>query len=177
MPLRIAKQEDLSRILEIKESVLPYMHKNGNMQWDESYPNETVFLKDIEEETLYLYERDDKIIAFIVVDDNHPFPYDDIPWELPMENAAAMHRFAVDPEYFGKGIARIMMEAIEELLIEDGYQGIHTDTSLENTHMQKQFTKNDFEYKGHLNLDENTDEWYVAYEKVFEQEDLDSKEA
>ena len=177
MPLRIARQEDLSRILEIKEAVLLYMHKNGNMQWDESYPNESVFLKDIEEETLYLYERDDKIIAFIVVDDNHPFPYDDIPWELPMENAAAMHRFAVDPEYFGKGIARIMMEAIEELLIEDGYQGIHTDTSLENTHMQTQFTKNDFEYKGHLNLDENTDEWYVAYEKVFEQEDIETEEA
>lgn len=175
MPLRIATKNDLPRILEIKEAVLPYMHKNGNMQWDDTYPNESVFTKDIEEETLYIYERDDKVIAFIVVDDNHPFPYDDIPWELPMESAAAMHRFAVDPEYFGKGIARIMMDAIETMLIEDGYQGIHTDTSLENTHMQTQFTKNDFEYKGHLNLDENTDEWYVAYEKVFEQEDLDSK--
>lgn len=170
MSLRIATEEDLKRILEIKEAVIPYMINHGINQWDEKYPNMDIFLKDIEEETLYIYEKDNKVVAFVVVDDNHPYPYDDIPWELTMGETAALHRFAVDPEYHGQGIATQMMLEIEEILIKEGYQGIHTDTALENTHMQKQFSKNDFEYKGHLNLDENTDDWYVAYEKVFETE-------
>lgn len=74
---------------------------------------------------------------------------------------------AVDPEFQGQGIASRMMKAIEALLIAEGIKGIHTDTSLENKKMQYQFEKNGYEFKGQLNLDENLDDWYVAYEKVF----------
>ena len=66
-----------------------------------------------------------------------------------------------------------MMEEIEDMLIEKGIKGIHTDTSLENEKMQYQFEKNEFEFKGKLNLDDNLDDWYVAYEKVFENDSTD----
>lgn len=173
MALRKAKEADLPRIMEIKESVVPLMIASGNTQWSEEYPDAERFKEDLRTRTLYVYEEGDMIKGFAVVDDEHPYPYDDIPWELTRADSRALHRMAVDPEHQGNGIAARMMTQIEDMLIEKGVRGIHTDTSLENEKMQYHFEKNDFEFKGKLNLDENLDDWYVAYEKVFDDESED----
>ncbi len=170
MTLRKATEEDLSRIMEIKESVVPLMHEAGNTQWSDDYPDLKRFREDLNTQTLYVYEEDGDVKGFAVVDNEHPYPYDDIPWELTRADSRALHRMAVDPAHQGNGISAKMMAQIEDMLIGRGVKGIHTDTSLENEKMQYQFEKNDFEFKGKLNLDENLDEWYVAYEKVFEDE-------
>lgn len=168
MFLRMATKQDLPYILKIKESVVPIMQSSGNSQWSDAYPNEEKFKEDLEDRSLYVYEEDNLIKGFAVVDNKHPYPYDDIPWELTRADSRALHRMAVDPEFQGQGIASRMMKEIEDRLAAEGIKGIHTDTSLENERMQLQFEKNDFEFKGKLNLDENLDDWYVAYEKVFE---------
>src|SRR5699024_12861108 len=54
----------------------------GNYQWDEYYPTDVTFKKDIKNGTLYVYEEESVIKGCIVADDNHAFSYDDIPWEL-----------------------------------------------------------------------------------------------
>src|SRR5690625_630610 len=171
MGLRKATKADLPRIMEIKESVVPLMLESGNTQWSEEYPDLGRFREDLRAGTLYVYETDGHVKGFAVVDDDHPYPYDDIPWELTRADSRALHRMAVDPAHQGKGISAEMMAQIEEMLVERVIKGIHTDTSLENEKMQHQFEKNDFEFKGKLNLDENLDDWYVAYEKVFEEDD------
>ena len=38
---------------------------------------------------------------------------------------------------------------------------------MENKPMQQLFEKLGFEFRGKLNLDENLDNWYAAYEKIF----------
>lgn len=167
MFLRVATTQDLPYILKIKEKVVPIMQASGNMQWSDKYPDEEKFTEDLKDAALYVYEEDMIIKGFAVVDNKHPYPYDDIPWELTRADSRALHRMAVDPDFQGQGIASRMMEGLETRLIEAGIRGIHTDTSLENKKMQYQFEKNCYEYKGRLNLDENLDDWYVAYEKVF----------
>lgn len=167
MFLREATEQDLPSILKIKERVVPIMQAAGNSQWSDKYPDEEKFTADLEEASLYVYEEGAVIKGFAVVDNKHPYPYDDIPWELTRADSRALHRMAVDPDFQGQGIASRMMEEIEARLIEAGIKGIHTDTSLENKKMQYQFEKNGYEFKGQLNLDENLDDWYVAYEKVF----------
>ena len=59
-----------------------------------------------------------------------------------------------------------MMKEVEDRLEAEGARAIHTDTSLENERMQKQFEKNGYIFRGKLHLDDNADDWYVAYEKV-----------
>ena len=167
MCLRKAAVQDLPYILKIKEKVVPIMRASGNDQWSDKYPDGEKFREDLEDGSLYVCEENDRIKGFAVVDNKHPYPYDDIPWELTRADSRALHRMAVDPEFQGQGIASRMMKAIEALLIAEGIKGIHTDTSLENKKMQYQFEKNGYEFKGQLNLDENLDDWYVAYEKVF----------
>src|SRR5699024_7195081 len=66
-----------------------------------------------------------------------------------------------------EGFGGHMVKSVEFMLVDAGYLGIHTDTSLENGKMQYLFEKQGFEFRGRLHLDENEDDWYVAYEKVF----------
>ncbi|WP_462419849.1 N-acetyltransferase family protein [Salinicoccus sp. Marseille-QA3877] len=168
MFLRKAEKRDLPYILNITEKVVPIMQASGNTQWSDEYPDERIFREDLEDRSLYVYEENNLIKGFAVVDNKHPYPYDDIPWELTRADSRALHRMAVSPEFQGQGIASKMMKEIESRLIAKGIKGIHTDTSLENEKMQYQFEKNGYEFKGQLNLDENLDDWYAAYEKVFE---------
>ncbi|GAA3728549.1 GNAT family N-acetyltransferase [Salinicoccus jeotgali] len=165
--IRQAEKKDLTRVMEIKEAVVPLMVAAGNTQWSSEYPNAQRFNRDIESGTLYVYESDEEIAGFVVVDDEHPKPYEEISWEVEASQAKAMHRMAVDPGVQGQGIARKMMEAIAEVLEQQGIKGIHTDTSLENERMQKQFERNGYHYRGKLHLDDNIEDWYIAYEKTF----------
>ncbi len=167
MSLRLAGSDDVPYIMEIIKKVIPRMHAAGNYQWDEYYPTDATFKKDIKNGTLYVYEEGNEIYGCIVADDNHAFAYDDIPWELARMDCLALHRLAVDPTFQGQGIAQKILSGIIEIGQEKSYLGIHTDTSQENKPMQRLFQKLGFEYKGHLNLDENLHDWYAAYEKVF----------
>src|SRR5699024_347644 len=136
-------------------------------QWSDKYPDGEKFREDLEDGSLYVCEENDRIKGFAVVDNKHPYPYDDIPWELTRADSRALHRMAVDPEFQGQGIASRMMKAIEALVCVERIKGMHTETSLENKKIGYQFEKNGYEFKGQLNRDENLDDWYVAYEKVF----------
>lgn len=167
MSLRLAVSDDVPYIMGIIRNVIPRMHTAGNYQWDEFYPNEATFHKDIKKDTLYVYDEAGVIKGCIVADDNHAFAYDDIPWELARMDCLALHRLAIDPHFQGQGLAQKILIDISEIGKEKGYYGIHTDTSLENKPMQKLFEKLGFEYKGQLNLDHNLENWYVAYEKIF----------
>lgn len=167
MSLRLAENDDVPYIMEIIRKVIPGMHAAGNYQWDEYYPAETTFNKDIKNGTLYVFEEENVIKGCIVADDNHAFAYDDIPWALARMDCLALHRLAVDPNFQGQGIAQKILRGIIEIGQEKSYLGIHTDTSQENKPMQQLFGKLGFDYKGHLNLDDNLNDWYTAYEKVF----------
>lgn len=167
MALRSAVSDDVPYIMGIIGKVIPRMHAAGNYQWDEYYPTDATFKKDIKNGTLYVYEEAGVIKGCIVADENHAYAYDDIPWELARMDCLALHRLAVDPQFQGQGIAQKILAGIIEKGIEKSYLGIHTDTSQENKPMQQLFGKLGFDYKGHLNLDDNLDNWYAAYEKVF----------
>lgn len=167
MGIRQGKESDIHTIMDIKNRVVKVMQKSGNKQWNENYPNEEIFLQDIKNRSLYVYEEDGEVLGFIVADDNHAFEYDDIPWELTRLDSIAFHRAAVNPDVHSKGIASKLMENAEKMFKEKGYLGVHSDTSLENIPMQRLFEKRGYEYRGKLNLHGRLDRWYVAYEKVF----------
>src|SRR5699024_3291545 len=167
MTLRKAERKDLARVMEITRSVVPLMQAAGNTQWSDVYPSLPRFEQDCNNGSLYVYEDGGGISGFVVVDDEHPAAYGSIGWKVPWTKSAAMHRMAVDPASQGKGFAGYMVKSVESMLVDRGYAAIHTDTSLENGKMQYQFEKWGFEFRGRLHLDENEDDWYVAYEKVF----------
>lgn len=166
MTLRKGRLTDIERVMDIKTKVLPLMISSGNTQWSEDYPDRERFTKDMEEGSLYVYDEDG-IKGFVVVDDDHPEPYKKVSWRVPREESKAMHRMAVDPDAEGKGIAAGMLNAVERLVVNEGYKAVHTDTSLENEKMQHRFERDHYERRGKIRLDDNPGDWYAAYEKIF----------
>lgn len=165
MVLRQAGLSDLPQIMSITKNVIPLMVAAGNTQWSETYPNAEIFTQDINEGTLLVFEEKE-IKGFVVVDDNHAEAYEEISWTVPNSKSKAMHRMAVDPKFQGQRIAASIFKEAETFIRESGFEAIHTDTSLENKEMQSIFSKKGYSFKGKLHLDENIEDWYVAYEKV-----------
>jgi ribosomal protein S18 acetylase RimI-like enzyme len=165
MTLRVAKHSDLRRVMEITKNVIPLMIDSGNTQWSGDYPNEARFMQDINDGTLFVFEETD-IKGFVVIDGHHAEAYETITWTVPNFKSQAMHRMAVDPNFQGQGIATKIFKEAEKLIASAGFKGIHTDTSLENKTMQNMFEKNGYQFREKIHLDDNIDDWYVAYEKV-----------
>ena len=62
--IRLAKKEDLDIIMKEIQKVKEEMHESGNPQWGntpEEYPSKEDFLEDIANNSLYVFEEDDKM--------------------------------------------------------------------------------------------------------------------
>lgn len=57
MMIRTAGIKDLDQIIEIAESSKLDMNLYGNFQWNEGYPKEEDFSKDITEGTQFVYDK------------------------------------------------------------------------------------------------------------------------
>ena len=54
MQIRLATKGDLPSLMVLVRRVVPLMRATGNLQWDETYPNETVFQRDIDLNQLWV---------------------------------------------------------------------------------------------------------------------------
>eukprot|EP01031_Cornospumella_fuschlensis_P016615 gene16615-20306_t len=52
--IRKASETDLDGIMSIVHDAIPILHASGNYQWDENYPQDIHFRKDIELGELYV---------------------------------------------------------------------------------------------------------------------------
>ena len=55
--IRQGNEEDVEGIMKIVKAVVPMMQASGNFQWDEVYPTEAAFRKDIEIGQCYVAEK------------------------------------------------------------------------------------------------------------------------
>ena len=63
--IRKAKFSDIDTIMSIINETVEEMKSYGNTQWDNNYPNNKTFIKDIKNDSLYVYEDDNYIKGFI----------------------------------------------------------------------------------------------------------------
>ena len=54
--------ENIDSIMDIVSKCTEHMISNGIFQWNDAYPSRETFLKDIEDENLYVLLKKDKII-------------------------------------------------------------------------------------------------------------------
>ena len=74
--VRLAKQEDLTRVLEIYQIARNFMRENGNpTQWGEKFPPKELLEEDIKKEQLYVITSEQEnetihgVFAFIIGED------------------------------------------------------------------------------------------------------------
>ena len=155
----LAKEADLSRILEIYNIAKAYMRASGNPnQWNGAYPDPETLRTDMEKQRLYVYKKNERIhgVFMLLLEEEPTYAYiEDGSWreETPY---GTIHRLAGDGEV--KGLFAKCVAFCEKKVLY-----LRADTHFDNHTMQHLLEKNGFERRGIIYL-KNGDP-RIAYQK------------
>jgi len=150
--------------MSLMRRVVPLMHAAGNLQWDETYPNETVFQRDITLEQLWVADPETCIAGVAAVTMDQEPDYAQVGWNID-EPAIVVHRLAVDPAFRGAGVAAALMQRAEEVAAERGIPVLRVDTNTQNEATQRLFPKLGYRLAGEISLQFRPGLRFFCYEK------------
>ncbi len=164
MRIRLATHEDLPALMALMQRVVPAMLASGNLQWDDSYPNEAVFQRDINLAQLWVADAETSIAGLAAVTMDQEPDYAQVGWDIN-EPAIVVHRLAVDPAFRGAGIATELMRKAEEIATERGITVLRIDTNTHNQATQRLFPKLGYLLAGEIRLQIRPGLRFFCYEK------------
>ena len=164
MQIRLARLEDVAALMTLMQKVVPLMRAAGNLQWDDSYPNESVFSRDIELKQLWIAEIEGSLAGVAAITTDQEPEYAQAGWNIE-EPAIVVHRIAVDPQFRGAGAAQSLMLKAEEVALERGINVLRVDTNTQNTATQRLFPKLGYRLAGEIGLAFRPGLRFLCYEK------------
>ncbi|GAA0730470.1 GNAT family N-acetyltransferase [Clostridium malenominatum] len=162
--IRTAVTSDLAQIMEIVESSKLDMHSYGNFQWNEGYPLEEDFIKDITEGTLYVYDIKGIIAGLICINRDEAEEYKSVNWSMTKE-AFIIHRLAVNNNFRGQGVGYKLINHANAICIENNISYLKTDTNSLNIKAQGLLKKCGYTFVGKTSLSGHEGVFY-CYDKV-----------
>lgn len=158
--IRLAKPEDIGRLLEIYDNAKLYMIKTGNpTQWNGSYPDRETLEEDIRKSQLFVMEENGGIygcFALIGGEDPTYAVIEGGSWKSDTPYGT-IHRIAGDGTRRG-----VFAECV--LWARQKYNHLRVDTHEDNKPMQKVILENGFTYQGIIYIEDGTPR--LAYELV-----------
>ncbi|WP_174733021.1 GNAT family N-acetyltransferase [Mesobacillus harenae] len=145
MNIRLAKEQDLPRIMEMVKISIMIMKSENSDQWTEEYPLTKDFEKDLNEGSLYVADLNGEVVGAITVDQIQPEEYLEADWRRKDEPFFVFHRLVVDSEIRGAGIASQLISHAENLSIYNRVYYMKTDTYSLNPNAQRLFEKNGYQ--------------------------------
>jgi ribosomal protein S18 acetylase RimI-like enzyme len=144
--------------------VVPLMRAGGNLQWDQEYPNPTVFRRDVSLAQLWVAETDTVIAGIAAITTDQEPEYAQVGWDIH-EPAIVVHRLAVDPAFRGQGIAEALMLQAETVAQSRGIAVLRVDTNSANQATQRLFPKLGYVLAGEIGLSFRPGLRFLCYEK------------
>jgi ribosomal protein S18 acetylase RimI-like enzyme len=141
------------------------MRAAGNLQWDDHYPNEHIFERDIDNGELWVAESSPGMLAAVaaITTDQSP-EYAGVGWDID-EPAIVIHRLAVDPDFRGTGLALSLMLLAEKVARERGISVLRVDTNTQNQNTQRLLPKHGYKLAGEISLEFRPGLRFYCYEK------------
>ncbi|TCS95560.1 GNAT family N-acetyltransferase [Hazenella coriacea] len=164
MQLIAAEMNQLDVVMDVYHQVVKVMNELGNFQWGNGYPSRKLIQEDIENGELYLLTDGEEITAAVVLNRKWAPEYEHIEWQERDDSFVVIHRLCVNPLYQGKGIAKSLMDAIEQWVMDQGYMSIRLDTFSENHKAQNLFTLQGYKPRGTFYFS-GYDLPFIAFEK------------
>lgn len=116
----MAKAEDSDEILNLYKT-----HLGGPADWNEYYPNEETIVFDLSRDALFVMKNEaDEIIAAISIDRDEEVDALTC-WNQRLTPAGEISRVCVRRDMQNRGIARVMMQYVFEILKERGMKMVH----------------------------------------------------
>ena len=165
MRIRQAKISDIDNIMRMYKSCVNGMIEEKIDQWDDTYPNKDIIIKDIANKTYYIYILNNIIVGGINIDSIQDKTYLDIKWDDTEDKYLVVHRLGVRKEYWNKEIGRKLMLFTESLVLEKKLNSIRLDTYSNNPIAINFYLKLGFSKKGEIFLKPNKNEYY-CFEKL-----------
>ena len=162
--MRIAGLNDLDAVLDIVAKTIEVMRTENNLQWTEEYPALSHFISDVDEKSLYVYEKDGEVIGFICVNQKEEPAYAGLTWSQDPP-CFVMHRMAVMPSARREGVGRKLIAFAENYAKERGVCYLRTDTFSKNTGMNILFKKCGFKKTGEVHF-RGLPEPFNCYDKI-----------
>lgn len=146
---RKAVTSEIPAIWEILKQAIARRKEDGSEQWQDGYPNPEVVKKDINSGHGFVLTEGDSIVGYSAVLINDEPEYANLKGEwLSNNDFVVFHRIAISENHLGKGLAKKIMEHIEEFAINNNIYSIKADTNFDNIAMLKIFEKLGYSYCG-----------------------------
>ena len=134
--IRPANLGEIPEIMRLTRACTRHMEAHGIAQWNEHYPSESAFRRDVGRSELYVLENKG-IIGCIAVSTHMDDEYKAVEWLTPNLNNMYVHRLAVHPQHQGKGFARQLMDRAEDLARAADCISVRLDTFSRNERNQR----------------------------------------
>jgi ribosomal protein S18 acetylase RimI-like enzyme len=167
MIIRKAEISDLENIMLMYNSCVAGMITNDIDQWDITYPNADVIMKDLIAQTYFVAIENKIIIGGINIDQHQDKTYLGIDWKDKSDSFLVVHRLGVKEEFWNKKIGKSLMLFTEELVIEKGLRSIRLDTYSGNPKAMEFYRRLDYKELGAIDLKPNKNEYY-CFEKIIQ---------
>lgn len=164
MLIRLATPTDIPSLLALLKRVVPLMQQAGNFQWDDHYPNESVFGQDTAKGQLWVADIDGQIAGVAALTEDQEPDYAQVGFDLT-QRAIVTHRLAVNPLFRGRGVAHALLVQAEQLALDRGIPFLRIDTNSENKATQQLFPKLGYWYAGEITLSFRPGLRFLVYEK------------
>ncbi|MBT8315535.1 MAG: GNAT family N-acetyltransferase [Maribacter sp.] len=164
--IRPAKISEISEILILTNACALNMAKQGIYQWNENYPSQKAFEKDIERSELYVLEKNHEIIGTMVITTLMDEEYVPIQWLTPNAKNVYIHRLSIHPDHQGKGFAQKLMDFAENYARKNNFVSIRLDTFSQNKRNQKFYETRGYHRLGDIYFPKQSEHPFHCYEMV-----------
>ncbi len=163
---RKATLDELPTIWGILQDAILRRKQDGSAQWQDGYPNPDVVRRDIETGVGFVLAEGEVVVGYcaVMINDEPAYAGIDGKW-LTDGDFVVYHRVAISEHRLGKGLAQVMLRAIDDYALSQGITSVRADTNFDNPAMLAIFEKLGYTYCGEVFFRGSARK---AYEKVLE---------
>lgn len=164
--LRKAIISDIPDIWEILQQAIEQRKLDGSTQWQNGYPNEQTILDDLHKGYAFVYDLNEKILAYVAIVFDEDPNYFEIEGNWLSHGAYVnLHRIATSKAIKNQGIASRLLVDIEHFTIQKNVFSIKIDTNFDNVPMLRILEKLGYSYCGEVMVSGSPRK---AFEKILE---------
>lgn len=164
--LRLAKQEELTQIMELFEQAKQLLRQDGSSQWQNGSPNQADFQDDLDANEGYVLIVDGQIGGYVALKAGNDVNYQVIRegnWHAD-EPYIAIHRVLLGSQFRGKKLASYLLAISQSIANLKGYSYLKIDTHPKNERMQHLIKQAGFQYCGIIEIIGTVDPKRYAYD-------------
>ena len=163
MEFAVAQQSDLDELLSLYRAAIAHMDAQGVFQWDDIYPAQDVLEKDISLGEMEISLQNGRIAAAFTLNSRCDEEYALGAWRYPDARFCVLHRLCVHPVNQGQGVATQVMDHIERILLQRGYETVRLDAFSLNPSALRLYEKRGYKRVGEVQFRKGL---FYFYEKL-----------